>query len=95
MLTHARTEVDTKAVVSLKRPAVSICVPEGTCQTPVVTCSETAPLHSLALSFITGVGARAVCRICFHMQKAKQMLFSQTNVCLLIRCSKADYSLIR
>lgn len=95
MLTHTHTEIDMEAVVSLKRPAVSIFVPEGTCQTPVVTGSKTVPLRSPALSFITWVRARAVCRICFHMRKARQMLFSQTNVCLLIRCSKACYSLIR
>lgn len=50
---HTHTEIDTDAAVSLKRPAVSIFVPEGTCQTPVVTRSETVPPRSPALSFIT------------------------------------------
>lgn len=50
---HTPAEIDTGAAVSLKRPAVSIFVPEGTCQTPVVTGSKTVPLRSPALSFIT------------------------------------------
>lgn len=50
---HTHTEIDMGAAVSLKRPAVSIFVPEGTCQTPVVTGSKTVPLRSPAVSFIT------------------------------------------
>lgn len=68
---HAQAEIDIRAAVSLKCPAVSIFVPQGTCQTPVVTGSKTVPLVSPARSFITLVRARAVCSIYFHMEKAK------------------------
>lgn len=68
---HTQTEINIRAAVSLKCPAISIFVPRGTCQTPVVTGSKTVPLLSLARSFMTWVRARAVCRIYFHMQKGK------------------------
>lgn len=57
--------------------------------------SKTGPLYSPPLSFITWGRAGAVCQISFGMYTPKQILFSQTNVCVLIRFYKACHSLIR
>lgn len=47
MHTHG-TEINMVAAASLKLPAVSNFLPEGTCQTPSVTGSKTVPLRSNA-----------------------------------------------
>lgn len=69
------SEIDISAV-TLKCPAISISVPRGTCQTPVVTGSRTVPLLSPARSFMLESGPELSVESIFTCKRASEFCFS-------------------